>query len=48
MAGEQNFHVLYYIFASPEASKYYLTKPADFKYLGNRGTVDDRTNKFGC
>ena len=45
MPGEQNFHVLYYLFASPDAAKYHLSKPTDFKFLNSRGTVDERVHK---
>jgi myosin heavy subunit len=30
-AGEQNFHMLYYLFASPEHTKLGLTHPIDYK-----------------
>lgn len=39
-AGEQNFHLLYYVFHAPNAAELGLTSQRNFEFLGNIGGVD--------
>lgn len=40
--GEQNFHVLYYMFASPDKDKYRLTSPDEFPYMSHPADLDKK------
>ena len=38
---EQNFHVFYYLFASPDLNRFHLDAPETYPYLSNIGGVDE-------
>ena len=48
MAGENNFHILYYLFSSPKAQQLGLTSPRDFPYLATTPGLPQAARCTAC